>query len=55
MKNKLMMGLWRYIFNVPSFLWEKQIAVASKKLDKENNFMTADHLGQRPNQMRSLR
>jgi hypothetical protein len=43
MKNKLMMGLWRYILNVPSFLWEKQIAMATKKFEKEHSFMTESH------------
>jgi hypothetical protein len=43
MKNKLMMGLWRYVLNVPSFLWEKQIAMATKKFEKEHNFMTNAH------------
>ena len=38
-----MMGLWRYILNVPPFLWEKQIAMATKKIDREHSFMTADH------------
>ena len=43
MKNKLMMGFWRYILNVPSFLWEKKVAGATKKFDKEHSFMTAEH------------
>ncbi len=43
MKNKLMMGLWRYILNVPPFLWEKQIATATKKFEKEHSFMTEAH------------
>jgi len=43
MRNKLMMGLWRYIFNVPSFLWKKQIAMATKKFEKEHRFMTRAH------------
>ncbi len=43
MKNKLMMGLWRYVLNVPSFLWEKQISIATKKFEKEHQFMTAEH------------
>jgi hypothetical protein len=38
-----MMGLWRYIFNVPPFLWEKQIARATKKFEKEHSFMTQSH------------
>ena len=37
MKNKLMMGLWQYILNVPSFLWEKQIGMAAIKF--ENGYM----------------
>jgi hypothetical protein len=43
MQNKLMMGLWRYIINVPSFLWEMQIAMAAKKFEKEHSFMTEPH------------
>ena len=43
MKNKLMMGLWRYILNVPSFLWEKQIAMATRKFEKDHQFMTGEH------------
>ncbi len=38
-----MMGLWRYVLNVPPFLWEKQVALAAKKFDKEHRFMTAEH------------
>ncbi len=38
-----MMGLWRYVLNVPSFLWEKQVAMATKKFEKEHSFMTAEH------------
>ena len=43
MKNKLMMGLWRYILHVPSFLWEKQIGMATIKFEKEHSFMTRAH------------
>ncbi len=38
-----MMGLWRYVLNVPPFLWEKQVAIAAKKFDKEHRFMTTEH------------
>jgi hypothetical protein len=43
MKNKLMVGFWKLIINVPSFLWEKQIAAAKRKFEKENKFITEDH------------
>ena len=34
MKNKLMLGLWRYIINIPPFLWQKQIAKGKKRFEK---------------------
>mgnify|MGYP001612861495 CR=1 FL=1 len=34
MSNKLMMGLWKYVINVPPFLWRKQIALGRKKILK---------------------
>lgn len=34
MKNKIMLGLWRYIINVPPFLWEKQISAEKRKIEK---------------------
>ena len=40
MKNKLMLGLWRYIIDVPLFLWEKQIAQGKRKLEKEHGFLS---------------
>lgn len=43
MKNKLMIGLWRYMINIPPFLWEKQIARAQQKFRKEIGFMTREH------------
>ena len=43
MKNKLMMGLWRYMLAVPPFLWEKQIAKGKKKYADHLAFMSADH------------
>lgn len=43
MKDKLMLGLWRYMLKVPPFLWEKQISKAKKKFEAENSFMTKEH------------
>lgn len=44
MKNKLMLGWWRYILKVPPFLWEKQISKAKKKFEAQNSFMSKEHL-----------
>ncbi len=43
MNNKLMMGLWKYMINVPPFLWEKQIAKGKKKYADHLTFMSEDH------------
>ncbi|MBI5590724.1 MAG: hypothetical protein HY881_09600 [Deltaproteobacteria bacterium] len=43
MKNKLMMGLWRYMLSVPPFLWEKQIANGKKGFADHLAFMTEEH------------
>ena len=43
MKDKLMLGLWRYMLKVPPFLWEKQISKAKKKFEAENSFMSKEH------------
>ncbi len=43
MKDKLMLGLWRYMLKVPPFLWEKQISRAKKKSEAENRFLTKEH------------
>ncbi len=43
MKNKLMMGLWKYMINVPPFLWEKQIAKGKKKYADHLAFMSGEH------------
>lgn len=43
MKNKLMMGLWRYMLSVPPFLWEKQIAKGKKKYADHLAFMSEEH------------
>lgn len=43
MKDKLMLGLWRYMLKVPPVLWEKQISKAKRKFEAENSFMTKEH------------
>jgi len=43
MKDKLMLGLWRYMLKVPPFLWEKQISKVKKKFEAENSFMSKEH------------
>ena len=45
MKNKLMMGFWKFIINVPPFLWEKQIDKGKKKFAAHLAFMSAEHRG----------
>ncbi len=42
-KNKLMMGLWRYIIGIPSFLWERQIEKAKRDYAAHLAFMTSEH------------
>jgi len=34
MQNKLMMGLWRFIINVPPFLWKKQIEKGKRAFER---------------------
>jgi hypothetical protein len=43
MKDKLMLGLWRYMLKVPPFLWEKQMSKAKKKFEAENSHMSEEH------------
>jgi hypothetical protein len=43
MKNRLMMGLWRYMLSVPPFLWEKQIAKGKKNIGDHLAFMSEEH------------
>lgn len=43
MKNKLMLGLWRYIINIPPFLWEKQIAKGEKRFEKVYGSLSDEH------------
>ncbi len=43
MKDKLMLGLWRYMIKVPPSLWEKQIYKAKQKFEAENSFLSKEH------------
>ena len=43
MRKKLMLGLWRYIINVPPFLWEKQISKMKRKLQTEYSSLSREH------------
>ena len=43
MRKKLMLGLWRYIINMPPFLWEKQISKVKRKLQTEYSFLSEEH------------
>jgi hypothetical protein len=43
MKNKLMIGFWRCMLNVPPFLWEKKVFKAKKKFKTEFSFMSEEH------------
>jgi hypothetical protein len=43
MKNHLMLGLWRYIINVPPFLWQKQIAKGKRKFEKEHGSLSEEY------------
>ena len=43
MKDKLMLGLWRYILKVPSSMWEKQVCKAKEKFEAETGFMSGEH------------
>ena len=43
MKNKLMLGLWRYTINIPPFLWQKQIARGKKRFEKVYGSLSDEH------------
>lgn len=43
MKNKIMLGMWRYMLNVPPFLLEKHRAKGKAKMAANLAFMTAEH------------
>jgi hypothetical protein len=45
MKNRLMLGLWKYMFSVPSFLIDpkKQLERQKMRFEAAMGFMTEDH------------
>lgn len=43
MQNKLMLGLWRFMINVPAALWEKEMEKGRKKFEEATRFMTPEH------------
>jgi hypothetical protein len=43
MTNKVMMGFWRFMINVPSSIGKKKVLQAKEKFEKELGFMTAEH------------
>ncbi len=43
MGNKIMMGMWRYLINVPDFMWRRQIPRAEKKFSSHLQFMSDEH------------
>jgi hypothetical protein len=43
MRNRLMIGLWRYMLGVPPFMWEKQIEKVEQKAKRSRGFMTPEH------------
>ncbi|MRR17838.1 MAG: hypothetical protein EG826_15425 [Deltaproteobacteria bacterium] len=43
MKSKIMLGMWRYMLNVPPSLLEKQRAKGKAKMAANLAFMTAEH------------
>jgi hypothetical protein len=42
-KDRLMLGLWRIMVGVPSFLWRRQMLLEKKQAEAELGFMTPDH------------
>ena len=43
MSNRLMLGLWRYVLNVPPFIWKKQIEKGKKRFEREYGKMPKDY------------
>jgi len=43
MKNKIMLGMWRYMLNVPPFLLERERAKGKARIAANLAFMTAEH------------
>jgi hypothetical protein len=43
MSNKLMLGLWRIMVNVPEPLWQREVARQARGAVDSLGFMTSDH------------
>jgi hypothetical protein len=43
MKNKFMIGFWRYMIDLPRFVWEKEISKTKKRFRAELGFMSHEH------------
>ena len=43
MKNNLLVGIWRYIFPVPSAIWQRQVEQSAKQARAGLAFMSPDH------------
>jgi hypothetical protein len=43
MRNKLMLGLWRYVINVPPFLWKKQIEKGKRAFERSYGSLSDEH------------
>ena len=48
MKNRLMLGLWRYMLKVPPSMWEKQLAKGKKKFKGMYQYMFNHFAGMLP-------
>lgn len=43
MGDKIMMGMWRYLLHVPSFMWRRQIPKVERKFSSHLRFMSDEH------------
>jgi hypothetical protein len=44
MADRLMLGLWRFVVELPPSLWEKQIRKAASGMIRSKGFMTPEHV-----------
>jgi hypothetical protein len=42
-RNNLLLGIWHYLFPIPSPIWENQVAQSAKHNQARLAFMTPDH------------
>lgn len=43
MKNNLLLGIWRYLFPIPSAIWQNEVAQSAKQNQARLAFMTPEH------------